>query len=226
MGAWAWKKVVPLLRKKGHVAYPVTLTGEAERAHLATEDVNMETAIRDVLNVIKYNDLDDFALVGHSFAGKVAAAVADREPEKVRILLYLDGYSPNKVRTPQGNFPDEFPVDGLKVPFPEGFLEVVGKDVQGADREWMLSKATPCPVRYLRDPIVLSEKFDSVKEAYIFCKGGDTLSWYLSQVSGPSSEDEALKGILRGPYRIIDSGHWPMITRPEELVEGMLALSS
>ncbi|MGA8603759.1 MAG: alpha/beta fold hydrolase, partial [Thermoplasmata archaeon] len=80
LGAWVWKKVTPLLEAEGHEVYPVTLTGMGDRVHLANKDVGMETAIEDVLNVIKYNGLDDFVLVGHSFAGKVVAAVADRVP--------------------------------------------------------------------------------------------------------------------------------------------------
>ena len=97
LGGWAWKKVIPLLQKKGHEAHTVTLTGMGDRVHLASPDLDIETAIQDVLNVIRYNDLDDFVLVGHSFAGKVVAAVADRVPKKVRALLYLDAYRPRMV---------------------------------------------------------------------------------------------------------------------------------
>ncbi len=172
LGGWAWKKVVPLLEEEGHEAYAVTLTGMGERVHLASQDVGIETAIQDVLNVIKYNDLDDFVLVGHSFAGKVVAAVADRVPENVSVLLYLDAFRPSKVRTPQGGFPDEWPVDGWKVPFSEKILDAIGNDVQGAGREWLLSKATPLPVKHFREPVTLSRNFDSVKSAYIFCSGG------------------------------------------------------
>jgi pimeloyl-ACP methyl ester carboxylesterase len=149
LGSWAWKKVVPLLVENGHFAYPVTLTGMAERVHLASEDVGVETAIQDVLNVIKYNDLDDFALVGHSFAGKVVAAVADRVPEKVRTLLYLDAFRPQKVRTPQGSFdPKEF--GDLKpgewtIPLTEEILDNIGRDIKGPDRKWMLSRPRPGP---------------------------------------------------------------------------------
>ncbi|MHB1869027.1 MAG: alpha/beta fold hydrolase, partial [Nitrososphaerales archaeon] len=106
LGGWAWEKVIPLLEEKGHKAYPITLTGMGDRVHLLSKDVGIETAIQDVLNVVKYNDLNDFVLVGHSFAGKVVAAVADRAPERVRTLLYLDAFRPNKVRTPQGSFTD------------------------------------------------------------------------------------------------------------------------
>lgn len=221
LGGWAWKKVIPLLEEKGHSAYPVTLTGMGERVHLASKDVGMETAIQDVLNVVKYNDLDEFVLVGHSFAGKVAAAVADRAHEKVRKLLYMDAFRPDKVRTPQGGFDPtrEFgplPPGSLGVPLTEKIVGNIGSDVKDANLKWMMSKATPWPIKLAKDPITLSEKLDSVKNAYIFCtKSGD-----------PVDEIIAGKwGKLEGPYKVIDSGHWPMITKPEELVKDMLALA-
>lgn len=219
LGGWVWKKVLPLLEKKGHIAYPVTLTGEGERAHLATKDIGMETAIQDVLHVIKYNDLDDFVLVGHSFAGKVVAAAADRIPENVRMLLYVDAFRPEKVRTPQGAFnPTEFgplPTDGSPIPFRESTLDMIGKDVKGPDREWVLSKATPWPFKHPTESIALSKSFDSIRDAYIFCTGG----------GDPVDEILAGKwGKIESPYKVIDSGHYPMITKPDELVEDMLAL--
>ena len=221
LGGWAWKRVTPLLQQRGHQVHPVTLTGMGERVHLARKDLGIETAIQDVLNLIKYNDLDDLVLVGHSFAGKVAAAVADREPGKVRMLLYLDAFRPEKgVRTPQGSFIDEYPLspDGSNFPFTEGLLHSMGKDVQGSHREWMLSKGTPWPRGYCKEPVTLSKNFDTVKNAFIFCTGGSDAD-YL---------DDILKGKygkLDGPYKVIDSGHWPMITKPDELVEDMLALT-
>lgn len=224
LGKWVWEGVVAPLRKEGHATYTVALQGMGEDAGMPLEDVGMETAVQDVLNLIEGNTLDDLVIVGHSFAGKVAAVVADRVHEKVNTLIYLDGFTPERVRTPQGSFPDEFPVQGLSVPFPQEFLDAVGKDVQGGNRELLLSKATACPVRYFRDSITLSTAFDSIREAYIYCRGGDTLSWILSQAQGGESEDEALKKTLRGPYRIVDSGHWPMITKPVELAECLLAL--
>jgi len=221
LGGWVWKKVCPLLEGKGHSAYPVTLTGEGERVHLATRDVGIETAIQDVLNVTRYNDLDDFVLIGHSFAGKVAAAVADRTPERVKMLLYLDAFRPEKVRTPQGSFDPsaEFglpPPGSWATPFTEEVLDNIGKDVKGADREWMLSKATPWPLKHSTDPITLSNNFDTVRSAYIFCtQGGDPVDEIITGKWGK----------LDGPCKVIESGHWPMVTKPAELVEDILTLS-
>jgi pimeloyl-ACP methyl ester carboxylesterase len=220
LGGWVWKKVAPQLIQKGHEVYPVTLTGMGDRIHLTTDEIGIETAIQDVLNVIKYNDLTRVVLIGHSFAGKVVASVADRVPQKITTLLYLDAFRPKKVTTPQGGFPDEFPVAGRTVPFPEKILDDVGKDIRGADREWLLSKSTPLPVKYFRDPITLTGNIDSVKKAYIFCtSGGDNVDQMLKE-TGPYKDYK-----IEGPYRIIDSGHWPMITNPNELVEDLLELS-
>ncbi len=82
LGGWVWKKVVPLLEDKGQEAFVVTLMGEGERVHLASKVVGIETAIQDVLNIIEYNNLNYFVLIGHSFAGKVAAAVGRSSPRK------------------------------------------------------------------------------------------------------------------------------------------------
>src|SRR3974377_661302 len=71
LGGWVWKRVAPLIQEKGYSVFPVTLTGMGDRVHLATKEVGVETAVRDVQNVIEYEDLEDIILVGHSFAGKI-----------------------------------------------------------------------------------------------------------------------------------------------------------
>lgn len=221
MGAWAWQQVTPILEKEGHDAYPITLTGMGDRVHLVSKDVGMETVIQDVLNTVKYAELDDFVLVGHSFAGKVAAAVADRAHDKVRKVIYLDAFRPERVRTPQGGFDPsgEFgppPPGALGIPLTEEIVARIGKDVQGADLKRMMALATPWPIGPAKEPITLSEKYDGVKEAYIFC----TLS------GDPVDDIIAGKwGKLEGPYKVIDAGHWPMITKPEELAKDLMALA-
>ena len=221
LGGWAWKEVAPVLEARGDQAYPVTLTGMGERVHLATYDVGMETAIKDVLNVVKYNNLNDFVLVGHSFAGKVAAAVADREHEKVRKVVYIDAFRPEIVGEPQGGFDPtrEFgppPQGENAIPLSEEIIERIGKDVVGEKRKWMMSLATPWPIKLAKDPIALSRAYDPAKETYVFC----TLS------GDPVDEIIAGKwGKLNGPYRVMETGHWPMVTKPKELAEDLESLT-
>jgi hypothetical protein len=68
-GAWFWKKVVPLLQERGHIVFAPTLTGLGERSHLARADIGLDVHITDVVNVLKYEDLRDVILVGHSASG-------------------------------------------------------------------------------------------------------------------------------------------------------------
>jgi pimeloyl-ACP methyl ester carboxylesterase len=98
-GAWFWKKVVPLLREKGHVVSTPTLTGlVGERSHLARPEISLETHVSDVLNVLKYEDLRDVILVGHSSSGVVITGVADRGPSESRTSSIWTRLCPTTVK--------------------------------------------------------------------------------------------------------------------------------
>jgi pimeloyl-ACP methyl ester carboxylesterase len=215
LGAWAWRRVVPMLESAGNAVYPLTLTGMGDRVHLATPQVGMETGIQDVMNAIEYEGLDDVVLVGHSFAGKVVAAVADRMPGRIGTLFFLDAFVPAKVRTPQGGFGAGLPKleDGWRVPLTEEILGEIGKDVRGSDRDWLLAKATPWPLKYAGDPVTLTGKWESLKRAYILCTGGG------------DDVEAILKEGLDGGHRVLDTGHWPMITKPAETARALLELT-
>ena len=75
---WAWKKMHPLMNAAGQRLLTPTYTGLGERAHLANPSIDLETHIEDILNVIKYEDLRDVVLIGHSYGGMVATGVAGR----------------------------------------------------------------------------------------------------------------------------------------------------
>ena len=92
---WAWKKMHPLMRAAGHRLVTPSYTGLGERAHLANPSIDLETHIEDMLNVIKYEDLRDIVLVGHSYGGMVATGVADRARDRVTQLIYVDAFVPD-----------------------------------------------------------------------------------------------------------------------------------
>jgi pimeloyl-ACP methyl ester carboxylesterase len=97
-GSWAggvvWRQLAPRLRKAGHEVYAPTLTGIGERKHLLNREIDLDTHIQDVIGVIDDEDLSDIVLVGHSYGGMVISGVADRVPEKVASLVYLDAFVP------------------------------------------------------------------------------------------------------------------------------------
>jgi len=94
-GAWAFKKVEALLREKNFQVYRPQLTGQGDRVHLARPDIGLNTHIDDVVNMILYEDLRDIILVGHSYGGMVISGVADRVPDRIKRLVYLDALVPN-----------------------------------------------------------------------------------------------------------------------------------
>ena len=96
LGGWCWQPVARRLREEGHDAYPLTLTGLGERVHLASPEVDLDTHITDVVNLIEFEDLHDVVLLGHSYAGLVVTGVADRVPERISEIVYMDtGPIPN-----------------------------------------------------------------------------------------------------------------------------------
>jgi pimeloyl-ACP methyl ester carboxylesterase len=95
-GAWCFDELAAALRDRGHRVLAYTLTGVAERAHLAHGGVNLETHVTDVLLALAAEtNAEDLILVGHSYGGMVITAVADRIPDKVDALVYLDALVPS-----------------------------------------------------------------------------------------------------------------------------------
>jgi pimeloyl-ACP methyl ester carboxylesterase len=107
LGGWSYKRVAEKLRKNGHVVYTPTNTGLGERSHLFHPDIDLDTHVQDIVNVIQWEELDDFALVGHSYGGMIITAIADRFPEKVRRLVYLDGFLPENRKCEMDYLPEE-----------------------------------------------------------------------------------------------------------------------
>ena len=94
-GAWDWKLMDLLLSNRGHGVYRVTLSGLGERAHLASNEINLTTHITDVVNTIIYEQLDQIILVGHSYGGMVITGVMNQVPEKIKHAVFLDAAIPN-----------------------------------------------------------------------------------------------------------------------------------
>lgn len=92
-GGWIWQRVRRELAQRGeHEVFTPTLTGCADRSHLLAPSNDLETHIADVAGLIRWEELDDLVLCGHSYAGCVVTGVADRMPERIRALIYLDAF--------------------------------------------------------------------------------------------------------------------------------------
>ncbi len=116
-GGWEWKKVGDLLLADGNTVYRPTLTGQGERVHLASPDVDLNTHIADIVNVIRFENLHDVVLMGHSYGGMVITGVADRIPERIKCLIYVDAFLPEDGESVNDIGSRKFsPVDGFIPP--------------------------------------------------------------------------------------------------------------
>lgn len=93
-GGWHFKKMAPLLEAKGWKVYRPSLSGLGEHFNTARTDIGLETHITDIVNLILFEDLHNVTLLGHSYGGMVITGVADRIPDRIARLVYLDAVLP------------------------------------------------------------------------------------------------------------------------------------
>ena len=89
-GGWCWRRVSDLLEKKGHKVFSPTLTGLGERSHLLSKDINLETHITDIVNVIKWEDLNNICLVAHSYGGFPASGALEQMGDRVSSIVWVE----------------------------------------------------------------------------------------------------------------------------------------
>jgi len=95
VGGWRWRRVADELSERGHRVFTPTLTGLGERAHLTSPAVNLSMHSLDVANVVKYEQLDNILLVGHSYGGMPISVAAERVPEgTIQSIMYMDAFFP------------------------------------------------------------------------------------------------------------------------------------
>src|SRR5271169_3471156 len=93
-GAWCWRRVARLLAARNHDVFMPTLTGLAERSHLLRPDTALDTHILDIVNVMKWQELTDVVLVGHSYGGMVISGVAAKLEKAIASFVMLDAFFP------------------------------------------------------------------------------------------------------------------------------------
>ncbi len=216
---WAWKKMHPLMAASGHRLVTPTYTGLGERAHLANPSIDLETHIEDVLNVIKYEDLRDIVLVGHSYGGMVATGVADRARDRVTQLIYIDAFVPgdgqslfdlNKVAVQK--LADSG--DGWRVP-----PNPTPPDTSPADLEWLSTRRVHMPIKCFETRLKLQGGALTLPRSYIYATRitpQDTFGRFARQ----TKSDPVWR------YHEIDASHSPNVTAPEALMALLLEIAA
>jgi pimeloyl-ACP methyl ester carboxylesterase len=235
LGGWAWREVAARLRGFGHEVFAVTLTGLGERVHLAGTNVDLDTHIADVLGVLDYEDLRHAVLVGHSYAGVVVTGVADRRPDRLNVVVYLDcsplpdGMSIADVQTPEQRDLQRAAVDrdgdGWRWPLPD--RDTLAQGLFGStagleDRHFAAieQRGTPQPYATFTTPLRLAHpRPPGVRRAAIFCTEGGITVAAIQKLLEQGDPRAALFADADWDLRELATGHWAMFSAPEQVAE-------
>jgi pimeloyl-ACP methyl ester carboxylesterase len=221
-GGWCWDRVAPLLRADGHEVHTPTLTGLSERAHLLSPQVGLDTHVEDVVRLLDVLALRDVVLVGHSYAGQVVTAVADRRPTAIATRVHLDAFVGADGEAARDLLPETVAHHWAEAAAEAGFgwlvpvrsLSVLGITEQ-ADVDWLIPRLTAHPWKTYTDPLRLTGAAGDVPGVFVEC-----VSWM--RVFRGQAERARERG---WPVHELDTGHEAMVTAPKALAEVLLRLA-
>lgn len=217
-GGWCWSRLAGILTARGHRVSAITQTGLGERAHLLNADITLETFVEDIVQHMTFEDLSDVILVGHSFGGAPATGVADRVPERIAKLIYLDAIMLNSGETWFDLLPEELARDRAKLAEESsGGLSLPPAPVQSfgitepEDIAFLEPRLTPHPFRTFTTGLTLSGPVgNGLPAAYIQC----------TQPAYPPAKIALERARQRSwPVAQIRTGHDAMVTAPQGLAD-------
>lgn len=214
-GGWSWKKMHPLMAKAGHRLIAPTYTGLGERSHLANTSIDLNTHIQDILNVIKYEDLSDLVLLGHSYGGMVATGVADCARNRITQMIYLDAFVPGDGQSLFDlNEPGREPMrkaaaasDGYRIP-----PNPPPSDTPQADLDWLNARRVNMPIKCFETSVRLENGEPRMPRSYIYCARtppGDVFGQFARRAKNEAG----------WRYFELDASHAPNVTAPEALMK-------
>ena len=223
-GGWCWRKVSPVLRARGHEVFAPTLTGLGERAHLASQKVGLEMHVEDVANVLEYEDLRQVILVGNSSGGMVITGVADRMPERIAHLVYLDAFVPEDGQSMLDIIPAErrplmevlvqkegsgWLLPRFAPPPWEKFVPEAWRITDEDDLRWVLPRLRPTPFGHFKEPVRRNNSAaEELPRTYIRCQEYPNTSF--------DRYAEIARNAAGWRHRELATSHLPFIAHPFE----------
>lgn len=223
-GSWCWKRVRKALQARGHEVFTPPLTGIADRQHLLSPQIDLNTHINDVANLIRWEELTDVVLCGHSYGGCVISGVADRMPDRISALVYLDAFVLQSGQCLHDVLPAEVKNDqldgarrageGWKIPP----ILAEALNVNAKDCAWVNRQCTMQPLASFQQPIHLTGAINRIKNVTFIMAGG----W------SPSPFPRFYEQAKANGWKTITMpcGHDVMLDQPHQLAEELLALWS
>ncbi|MER6827043.1 alpha/beta hydrolase [Streptosporangium sp. NPDC000563] len=216
LGSWAWDEVVPELRAAGHGAHPLTLSGLADKRGVPA---GQRTHVQDIVDEVEHRDLRDVVLVGHSYSGIPVGQAAERIGDRLARVVFVDSDVPADGESFVSGWPYGRAMVEASIAETGGFWAppaAAGYDGQGLTGEQIariVSGATPHPGATLTEPAVLARPLGELPATYVKCL-----------LDGDEPSDDVAKLLSGEHWRLVkmDTGHWPMFSRPRELARILL----
>ena len=217
-GGWCWRRVVPLLATQGHRVLCPTLTGLGARAHLLGPGIDLETHIADVLGCLAWEEVEKAVLVCHSYGGMPGTGAADRAPDRIAAMVWLDAFIPEdgcSALDLRDRHSDTIPLvapvgAALAAPPAAAF------NVEGDDGRWLEPLLTAQPLATVTQPISLSGAWRAVPVKHYY-RAERYRAGHLDAMAAAAEADPAWQVTRR------DMAHDMMVTEPEWTAAAILA---
>ncbi len=222
-GGWCWRRVADRLIGAGHRVFTPTLTGLGERQHLMSGAITLDTHVQDVCNLIRFEELTDVCLVGHSYAGMVISRVAEEMEARISSFVFLDAFVPEDGETPLDLVTAHVQAD-IRAALARGDISRAAPPASyfrlqaPEDVAWIDSLMTPQPNGVWPHPIHLTGARDRIaKRAYV----------RAGLYPNPNFDAAMEKLRVRDGWRVISlpGGHDLMVDAPEELAKLFIELA-
>ncbi len=210
-GGWIWQPVAQLLRTAGHTVYAPSLDGCGERKSQLRPGIDTESQATEIVDLLHYEDLKEVVLVGTSSGGMVMASVAERARDKVSRVVFADAlalFDGEKIRDIVTR-PAAINTEHALGPTRE---DALGRMFAGMDRriaEWAADRLTLHPRLVFEQPVKLARFWEQ--------KWNASVIWCPQAQNPGEAHQRRCAEKLGARFHIIDTGHYPMLTTPDEL---------
>ena len=221
-GGWCWRRVADRLEKQGHKVYAPSLTGLGDRSHLIGTRPTVTTHIDDIVNIIRFEDLQRVVLVGHSYGGLVISGVAEKVQKQIASIVFLDAFVPQNGQTIM-SLSRQGLRDNVNAAIRRGDLGIPPAsaaifNVNQKDRAYVDRKCTPQPIGTYGDPVRLTGAREKIaRKTYIRAKGFNSAGF--DAIAARLGADPSWN------VHDMPCGHDAMIDMPDRLTELLIAAS-
>ena len=221
-GSYGFRKLRPPLQSPGHEVFTPSLTGIGERSHLTSPLVNLSTHVRDVVNTIIYEDLDDIVLLGFSYGGMVITGALEHIGDRVRDLVYLDAFVPENGQSVRALLESGEPRPSMALG-EEWLIPPIPRELDDpAETAWSNARRTHQPAATFTEPVRLDRPLETWEFSRTFIKASADAS--ETPTSAFWRAARAAEASPAWAYHEVTTSHMVPITQPERLATILLDL--